>query len=259
FICRSNGVMQNHRREKHQDQDGSWKCGRQSTISCQRFYPTQAGSRLFEISCSEPPTGSMTQATASLITPAAIIRARVEQALLEGQAVTEQAHGQVPTVDPHPTAVSPWLELTRWPEYLRGQDLTAIALLGCLPDATSEPLLEQFIASTQRLIDQAYCSIKEDRINEFDQIAINTFFRRPGIWNRPIQIYLRPATYRRYCQVWQRLVCFAYRSSRTDQPISLRHQLNTAQFAALDQMEVYSQQLVDLSTQRLDLDSSLRA
>ncbi|KAF9890422.1 hypothetical protein FE257_005827, partial [Aspergillus nanangensis] len=30
FICRSNGVMQNHRREKHQDQDGSWKCGRQS-------------------------------------------------------------------------------------------------------------------------------------------------------------------------------------------------------------------------------------
>ncbi|KAG2000725.1 hypothetical protein GB937_010899, partial [Aspergillus fischeri] len=34
-----------------------------------------------------------------------------------------------------------------------------------------------------------------------------------------------------------RLVCFAYRSTRPDQPIQLRHQLNTTQLAALDQME----------------------
>ncbi|KAF9882991.1 hypothetical protein FE257_004361, partial [Aspergillus nanangensis] len=226
FICRSGQVIQNHRREKHQDQDGLWKRGRH----CQRFYPTQAGSRLFKVSCSERSTGRVTPEVASLITPATIIRARVEQALQEGQAAAEQVDSQIPTIDPHPTAVSPWLELTRWPEYLRGQDRTAITLLGCLPDATAEPLLKQFTASIQRLINQAYCSIKEGHISEFDQIAINTFYHRPGIWNRQIQIHLRPATYRRYCQL-----------------------------VALHQMEIRSQQLVDLSTQTSDLESSQRA
>jgi hypothetical protein len=43
--------------------------------------------------------------------------------------------------------VSPWLELSRWPEYLRGQDLTTAALLGCLPDQDAEPLLVQFSTS----------------------------------------------------------------------------------------------------------------
>jgi hypothetical protein len=124
--------------------------------------------------------------------------------------------------------VSPWLELTRWPEYLRGQDLAAMALLGCLPDPAIEPILLHFSASIKRLIDEAYQVIKDGRLNEFDQIQINTFFRKPSVWNWPIQIHLRPATYHRYCQVWQRLVYFTYRSTRLDQPIQLRHQLNTA-------------------------------
>lgn len=68
------------------------------------------------------------------------------------------------------------------------------------------PLLEQFTASIWRLLDQAYHAIQNSRINEFDQIQINTFFRRPRIWNRSIQIHLRPATYHRYRQVWQRLI-----------------------------------------------------
>ncbi|KAI9035076.1 uncharacterized protein KD926_004658 [Aspergillus affinis] len=245
-------------------------------ISPPKGYSCAYCGQFFEVTCADVQIDLKAEETVSLKTPAAIIRARVEQALQEGQAAAERADGQVLTIDPHPTAVSPWLELTRWPQYLQGQDLTAVALLGDLPD-TTEPLLEQFTASVQRLmmsdsspsaashsrlqqlIDQAYHAIKEGRINEFDQIQINTFFRRPGIWNRPIQIHLRPATYRRYCQVWQRLVCFAHRSSRTDQPIALRHQLNTAQFAALDQMEIYGQQLVDLPSQEQDLEPSQRA
>ncbi|KAF7184795.1 hypothetical protein CNMCM7691_006403 [Aspergillus felis] len=84
---------------------------------------------------------------------------------------------QIRALDPHPTAVSPWLELTRWPEYLWGQDLAAM-------------------------------------------IQINTFFHKPSMWNRPIQIHLRPATYHQYCQL-----------------------------AALDQMEEHAQQLLDLQDQ----------
>ncbi|GFF56668.1 predicted protein [Aspergillus udagawae] len=154
------------------------------------------------------------------------------------------------SLEGHPTEVSPWLELTRWPEYLRGQDLTAVALLGYPADPVQEPLLALFSASVERLIQQAYQTIRSGQINEFDQIQINTFFREPGVWNQPIQIHLRPKTYRQYCQVWQRLVCFAYRSTRPDQPIQLRHQLNTAQLAALDQMEEYSQRLLALCTKQ---------
>ena len=90
-------------------------------------------------------------------------------------------------------------------------------------------------------------AIRGGQINEFDQVQINTFFHRPSVWNRPIQIHLRPATYRRYCQVWQQLVCFAYRSTRPGQAIRLRYQLNTAQIAALDRMEECGRQLQALA------------
>jgi hypothetical protein len=143
----------------------------------------------------------------------------VDQALLAGEAAVEVEDGQVPALATYPTKVSPWLELTHWPEYLRGQDLTAVALLGCLPNQETEPLLVQFSASVQRLVSQAYDAIQSGQINEFDQVQINTFHREPRVWNQPIQIHLRPKTYRQYCQVWQRLVCFAHRSSRPDQPI----------------------------------------
>ena len=45
-----------------------------------------------------------------------------------------------------------------------------MALLGCLPDPQTEPLLVQFAASIQRLIDNAYWVIRDGRINEFDQV-----------------------------------------------------------------------------------------
>jgi hypothetical protein len=171
---------------------------------------------------------------------------RVDQALREEEREAETRDGQIPVPDAHPTEVSPWLQLTKWPDYLRGQDMDAVALLGGMPDPDTEPLLVQLSASVQRLLDQAYQAIRSGQINEFDQIQINTFHRQPGVWNRPIQIHLRPGTYRRYCQTWQQLICFAYRSTRRDQAIQLRHQLNTAQLAALDQMEEYGQQLLTL-------------
>jgi hypothetical protein len=183
----------------------------------------------------------------ALLTPAELIRARVDQALRAGEAAMEVEDGQVPALATHPTKVSPWLELTRWPEYLWGQDLTTAALLGCPPDQDTEPLLVQFSASVQRLVSQAYHAIQSGQINKFDQIQINTFHREPGLWNQPIQIHLRPKTYRQYYQVWQRLVCFTHQSSQPNQPIWLRHQLNTAQLAALDRMEEYSHGLLALA------------
>lgn len=259
YICRALAGLQDHRARKHKDQDGYWGQGKLSAaraqaraqarladrvVSCQRFYRAGPGSHFFEMTCAAQP--SQQALLAAPQTPAERIRAHIDQALREAEAAATLVNGQVPSLEGHPTEVSPWLELTRWPEYLRGQDLTAVALLRCPADPVQEPLLALFSASIERLIWQAYQTIRSGQINEFDQVQINTFFREPGVWNRPIQIHLRLKTYRQYCQVWQRLVCFAYRSTRPDQPIQLRHQLNTTQLAALDQMEEYGQQFLAL-------------
>jgi hypothetical protein len=58
-----------------------------------------------------PPSKQLLQASAPM-TPTERIRACVDQALQEGQAAAETEDGWVLAVDPHPTAVSPWLKLT---------------------------------------------------------------------------------------------------------------------------------------------------
>lgn len=272
YICRALAGLQDHRARKHKDQDGYWGQGKLSAaraqaraqarladrvVSCQRFYRAGPGSHFFEVTCAAQP--SQQALLAAPQTPAERIRAHIDQALREAEAAATLVNGQVPSLEGHPTEVSPWLELTRWPEYLRGQDLTAVALLGCPADPVQEPLLALFSASIERLIWQAYQTIRSGQINEFDQVQINTFFREPGVWNRPIQIHLRLKTYRQYCQVWQRLVCFAYRSTRPDQPIQLRHQLNTTQLAALDQMEEYGQQFLALRAKGPETQLALEA
>jgi hypothetical protein len=124
--------------------------------------------------------------------------------------------------------------------------MAAVAELRSLPDLSTEPLLVAFATSVKRLVDRAYSSIHDFRINELDQIQINSFLRKPGAWNNPIEIRLRPSTYRQYCQVWQRLICFAYRSSRPGQTVQLRHCLTPSQMTALDQMEEFAGQCLRL-------------
>ncbi|KAL3446959.1 hypothetical protein BJX65DRAFT_318412 [Aspergillus insuetus] len=200
------------------DQDGHWGRGwllvprararaearlAKRVVSCQRFYLAQASSHFFIVTCTAGPAAPGVKKR-PVLTPAELVRARVDQALREGEAATEWEASQVLVIlDPHPIEVSLWLELTWWPEYLRGQDLT----------------------------------------------TINTFFRQPSVWNQPIQIRLQPKTYHHYSQVWQRLVCFTYRSTRPDQAIQLRHQLNTSQLAALDRMEEHGRGLVALAAE----------
>ncbi|KAI9034791.1 uncharacterized protein KD926_005471 [Aspergillus affinis] len=202
-------------------------------VNCQRFFPTGAGSSFFAVT---PPIRAERVRQAKALTPAEFIRAQVEQALEEDLEDEKRQYQQIP-VRKHPTEVSPWLELTRWPDYLAACDLAAAASLGALPDPVQEPLLALFTQSVERLIQRSYQTIKDRRINEFDQIRINTFLtQQPKIWDRPIQIHLKPKTYASYRRVWQRLICFVYRTSRPDPAVILRHQLTTSQLAALDRM-----------------------
>ncbi|EAL89303.1 uncharacterized protein AFUA_6G14670 [Aspergillus fumigatus Af293] len=76
----------------------------------------------------------------------------------------------------------------------------------------------------------------EPGLPELLAVSYQQFFpaQAGSIWNRPIQIHLKPSTYQHYRQVWQCLICFAYRTSCPDQLIVLLHQLTTTQLAALD-------------------------
>ncbi|KAJ5215755.1 uncharacterized protein N7498_002162 [Penicillium cinerascens] len=183
------------------------------------------------------------QRLAGTVSEAEFIQVQANQDLQE-RLSAEAEQGLQITTQKHATKVSPWLELTQWPKYLQGHSFSEVASLGMLLNSSREPLLAAFAQSVERLIKRVYHTIQDRRINEFDQIRINSFVSRPRIWERPILVDLKPCTYARYQQVWQRLICFAYRSSRPDQAIILRHQLTTSQFTKLDQME-------DLETQLL--------
>jgi hypothetical protein len=162
------------------------------------------------------------------------------------QALTVDANECERVQTSHRTEVSPWLELTRWREYLMGHRLDTVAALGAKPELGREPLLEAFADSVQRLIEAGRQAIIKHQINHFDQISINTFSGAPRKRSRPIRVDLQPGTYRRYRVTWQRLVCFAYRSTRADQAIRLGHRLTAAQEGALDSMEMHGQDLMRL-------------
>ncbi|OJJ07727.1 hypothetical protein ASPVEDRAFT_877786 [Aspergillus versicolor CBS 583.65] len=147
-------------------------CPANRVVFCQRFYITQAGSHFFKVTCTAAggPAGRGGKMK-PVLTPAELVRARVDQALLAGEAAAEVEDGQVPALATYPTKISLWLELTRWPEYLRGQDLTIAALLGCLPDYDTEPLLihlrpmtyHRYYQVWQSLVCFAYWSSRPDQ------------------------------------------------------------------------------------------------
>jgi hypothetical protein len=71
YICRAVAGLQDHRAQKHKDQDGYWGQGKLSAaraqmraqarladrvVSCQRFYRAGPGSHFFEVTCAAQPS-----------------------------------------------------------------------------------------------------------------------------------------------------------------------------------------------------------
>jgi hypothetical protein len=174
-----------------------------------------------------------------------LIEAQVNAALESSLSAIHQAE-EIIQAQGAPTEVSPWLELTQWGRYLQGHSFGQVAPLAALPHLCHEPLLVQFAESISRLIEQAYKSISQNKVNAFDQVRINSFLQRQRAWDRPLFIQLKKATYRQYEHVWQRLVCFIYRSTQPGQPVTLAHQLTPSQISFLDQMVGYGTELLVL-------------
>lgn len=218
-------------------------------VKCQRMFAGSHGSSFFVVT---PIAQTIREQQATQLSEADFVHLQTMEAIHRSDGLAADEDEIAPT-SKDDTESSPWLELTRWPEYVRGHSFSQVAALAALPDPTTEPVLAVFELSIGRLIDAAYHSITTHRINEFDQVRINSFLQHQSVWNQPIQIRLRPATYRRYRQVWVRLISFIYRTTRAGQPFVLRHQLTSTQLVALDRMEEYSQVT---SFQRQDLDNN---
>ncbi|KAB8239892.1 hypothetical protein BDV35DRAFT_399172, partial [Aspergillus flavus] len=184
YVCRSPYTLRNHIARTHLETRPG-RLGR------------GAGSAFFEIQ-------SSAQAKRLLQKPDDMSRMAFIQAQanldLDCDLAADQADDQQIVKQRDATEISPWQELTQWLKYLHGHSFPAVAALAALPHERQEPLLVQFSQSLTRLIDRAYQTIEDRRVNEFDQIRINSFLQRPGIWDRPIQIHLKPSTYQRYRQ-----------------------------------------------------------
>jgi hypothetical protein len=89
------------------------------------------------------------------------------------------------------TEVPHWLEMTRWPRYFNGLDMTKVAPLAYMPNLLTEPILAVLGEGFDRIIVQAYLPICEDRISVFDQAKINSFITDRSSKQEPI-IMVKP-------------------------------------------------------------------
>ncbi|KAF1818787.1 uncharacterized protein K489DRAFT_413254 [Dissoconium aciculare CBS 342.82] len=119
---------------------------------CQRFFGAGPHSSYFEIRPpAKAPAGNAALVPAASGSDAA--RARLELArLLEER----QSEGQTLHTDTSQREVSPWLQLTRWPEYLAGHPLDKLAALATMPSVATEPGLCALSQSLDRLVDAPY-------------------------------------------------------------------------------------------------------
>jgi len=215
-----------------------------SVVTCQRLFASGYQSNYFEVLSPEDTrrrragldrAARARRGVSQVPTRADLARAEITDRLATHQQSIQAVRG---TVNKHvdKTEVSPWLQLTRWSTYLHGHKLCDAAKLRDLPLADSEPLLGVLCESVDRIVEQAQRSIREERINVFDQMRINSFSHQSRFADRPLKTRLLKSTYRTYTTIWKRLICFAYRTARPGQGLLLRHRLTTAQRTLFDRM-----------------------
>lgn len=164
----------------------------------------------------------------------AVLKEQLHACELEQKAVAQTYSSSVGK-----TEVSPWLEMTRWPRYFNGLDMTKVAPLAYMPNPLTEATLVVLGEGFDRITEQAYLSICEDRISVFDQAKINSFIAdRSAKQERMIMVKLQKGTFRAYKDLWKRLLSFAYRTSLPSQEIPLPHRFTTEQLSRLDQAMV---------------------
>ena len=139
----------------------------------------------------------------------------------------------------YPLSLEPWLEVTRWHQYLHGHRLQDVAQLIRLPTHTtienSDRQLLALIDVFDKLIDEARTTILADEASVFDQHRVNSFIRGRQ-YHRPLLVKLQEGTYKRYKKVWMQLLCFVSRVVLLRQASFLHYVVTDAQSTALDRL-----------------------
>jgi hypothetical protein len=58
--------------------------------------------------------------------------------------------------------------MTRWLKYLKGYLFSEVALLASPANSMSEPILVEFSDSLDRIVEEAYSLVNNDKVNVFD-------------------------------------------------------------------------------------------
>ncbi|KAH7399701.1 hypothetical protein BKA66DRAFT_383213, partial [Pyrenochaeta sp. MPI-SDFR-AT-0127] len=216
-------------------------------VFCQRFFVAGPQSSFFAV---HVPTVVQELKAQPKTRKADLLRAIINEQLditKREQQITAQTY----THQTSKTEVSPWLELTRWPRYFHGLDMTEVAPLAYLPNPCTEPSLVALGESFDRIIEQAYVSVCEDRISVFDQAKINSFISDRSVkQERMIMVKLQKGTFRAYKGLWKRLLCFAYRTSLPSQQIPLLRRFTNDQLCWLDKSMALAEELLALKSAR---------
>ncbi|EKG09408.1 hypothetical protein MPH_13564, partial [Macrophomina phaseolina MS6] len=206
-------------------------------VYCQRFFTQKHGSQFFQVDYvngSDEEEEENNSGALSAGREGDLIRRLVEQDLQErDRRLSDTCH--IYHDKATKTEVSPWLEMTRWPSFFNGLNLPDVSTLAYAADPTEEPLLALLSESLDRLVERAYQSICEDKISVFDQARINSFMAgEPSGMERLLMVKLQKNTFRSYKHLWKRLLCFACRTSRVDQPIQLAHRFTPSQLSQIE-------------------------
>jgi hypothetical protein len=116
---------------------------------------------------------------------------------------------------------------------LRFSDLLPLARSANL---VAEPMLAKLTSSIDRLVESAYKSVCDDKINFFAQRRINSFLLKKTMYSQPLMVKLQRSTYQRYKELWKRLLCFVFRSVNASDRLLLRHQLTAKQTELYDKL-----------------------
>lgn len=147
-------------------------------VTCQRFFINGPGSGFFAVvspaQLQEEEDARQRQKMAQALSEADFVKAQVDGMLEEGLQEVDASENLI-LDNAAQTEVSPWLEMTRWPCYLRGYTFNEVAPLGSPADHTTKPLLAEFAQSLDRIVEESHKSVCNNKVNVFDQARINSF------------------------------------------------------------------------------------
>lgn len=190
-------------------------------VHCQRFFAAGAHSSYFEVAPASSEDAAVDhpilkeKARRAALSREALLHELIESELSSSQMALE-AESDVCQGTLVATEADPWLDATRWRQLFKGVPLLKAACLGHMPVSAIEPDLYILTESIDRLVEQAYAAVCDDRIGFFDQFRINSFIdndsTRAG--EKALMVNLRKESYRAYKYTWKRLLCFVCRTSR---------------------------------------------